>query len=124
MSLQLIGDGASGIAGLQTSSRHTAPGPSVWNARCDHSGDFPMNLCRQWIHGFERRRLPDRVSLGVVDTDFTQGLEDLVALDKSGDGTLAHHPGNVSDGFNHGPVHLAVEHFRYEASVYLDVVDG
>ena len=59
-----------------------------------------MSICKQWIHGFEWRRLPNRVALAVVDTDLTQGLEDLVAFDKFGNGTLTHHSGNVSDGFN------------------------
>jgi hypothetical protein len=86
-------------------------------------GHFPTGICKQRIHRFERRRLPDRISLGIVHTDFTQDFEYLVALDKFGNSAPAHYLCYVNDHFNYGSVDLAILHFRYKTAVYLDIVD-
>jgi hypothetical protein len=70
--------------------------PGLGDGRNKHSrplGHFQAGICEQRIHSFERRRLPDRISLGIVHTDFTQGFEYLVALDKFGNGPP---PGDVA----------------------------
>src|ERR1700722_9253751 len=85
-------------------------------------GRFPMGICKR-IHSFERRRLPDCISLDIVHSDFTQSFEYLVALDKFGNGAFAHYLCYVNDHFDHGPVDLTIQHFRDKAAIYLDVVD-
>ena len=86
-------------------------------------GHFPVNRGPR-IYTLEWQRLADCISLGIVHTDFTQRCKHLIALDKFGDGALTHHLCYVNDHFDHGPVDLAIQHFRYKAAIYLDVVDG
>jgi hypothetical protein len=71
----------------------------------------------------KRRRFADRISLGIINANFTQGLENLVAFDKFGNGALAHHFCYVNDHFDHGSVDLAIQHFLYEAAINLDDVN-
>ncbi len=74
-------------------------------------------------YAIEGARLPNSITLGVVNSDDFQRAENGFTIDKLGHRFFTHDVSNLVDGFHHGVIDSIVEDILHEQPVDLEKVD-